>query len=130
MDMSIKDLLNFKIKKINKFKPIDEIDKEIYKLYTNYKKKMTFKKWKLEHKQEFKKYNQKYYIEDKEQRIKKSMNYNSNNKDKIKKHKLKYFMSKYITCDVCGSYYSSVNKSNHIKSVKHCYILLKKQLNI
>ena len=130
MDMSIKDLLNYNIKKIIKFKFIDVIDKEIYKLYITYKKKMTFKKWKLEHKEEFKKYNHKYYIEDKEQRIKKSINYNTNNKDKINKHKKKYFQSKYITCDVCSSYYSSVNKSNHIKSVKHCYILLQKQLNI
>ncbi len=132
MDQSIKYLLNYKINKMKKFKPLDNIDKEIYKIYTNDKKKQTFIKWKLNNKDIVKIYNKKQYDQNKNQRIINSTKYNldSNNKEKIKKHRQKYFKSKYITCQICGSFYSSINKNVHLKSIKHCYILLKNQLNI
>ena len=43
------------------------------------------------------------------------------------KYKKTYYDSKYTICDVCGAYYSLVNKNTHKNNLKHKYYLLKNQ---
>lgn len=125
----IKYLLNFKPKKL-RFKPICEIDKEIYKIYQDLRKKEIFNLWKKNNQNKLKGYNKKYYVNNKEERIKIVLDYQKNNKNKCDEIRKRYYKNKYITCSICNKYYSAVNIGNHNKSMRHNLYLLRNIQNI